>query len=340
MSEARTLEEVLEEFRQLRIEASKNGSSTTADRYVYEMGKWAEWLSEERDKTVWEADYFDLLAHLREMKRADYAVSTRNTRCSAISKFYQEVNKLAERPDFPLPAEPPANPYDKVDEDDRRKYLTGDTKKSEGIESSEEIYYLSPEEVEQLADNVPAPALRNRLLVRLLYDCGLRRGELAQVRVRHIDRSEHTIYIPAFKSSEARTVTFTPDYIDVLLDDWLDGGYREATFYAREKGSDYLFPTQESEHISGYSINHIVKEAAEEAGIQRVINRGSDGRKIRRVNAHTLRHSHAVQAIKSGIDVRRLMAMMGHNSLDVTLQYLRIVEKDYVDESRKFDPFG
>lgn len=336
-----SLEDVYEEFRQLRIEASKNGSDTTANRYVYEMEKWADWLSDERDKSVWEADYFDLLAHLREMKRSDYAVSTRNTRCSAISKFYQEVNKLAERPDFPLPEDPPANPYDKVDEDDRRKYLTGDTKKSQGIEESEDIYYLSSDEVSQLVENVPAPKLRNRLIIKLLFDCGLRRGELAQVKVRHIDREEHSIYIPAFKSSEARTVTFTPDYIDLLLDDWLDNGYRDATYFAREKDSEYLFPTNESEHLSGYSINTIVKQSAEEAGIQRVLDVDTaDKREIRRINAHTLRHSHAVKAIKSGIDVRRLMSMMGHNSLDVTLEYLKMVEADYVKESRKFDPYA
>jgi integrase/recombinase XerD len=339
--EALTLDEVLDEFRLRRIEASKNGSETTGDRYVYEVKKWADWLSEERDKTVWQADYYDLTAHLRHMRREDYAVTTRNTRCSAISKFYQELQKLDGHPDFPLPVEEvPENPYDQFDSEDRRKFLTGDTKKSQGIESAEEIYYLSPEEIEQLVENVPAPRLRNQLIVRLLFDTGLRRGELAQVKLSHLDRDDHSIYVPAFKSSEARTVTITPSYVDRLLDEWLDGGYRDSTYFARHEDSEYLFPTNESEHLSGYSINTIVKQSADEAGLQKVVARGSDGRKIRRVNAHTLRHSHAVQAIKSGIDVRRLQASLGHGSLDVTLEYLKLVESDYVDASRQFDPFG
>jgi integrase/recombinase XerD len=179
------------------------------------------------------------------------------------------------------------------------------------------------------------------LLIRLLFDTGMRRGELAQVTIGEHgtpDRVDHSIRVPAFKSSDTRTVTYTPEYVGLMLDQWLDNGYRDAVPGASD--SDYLFPKQSRDRISGKRINVIVKNGAENAGLEHVKSETVDGRERHGVTAHTLRHTHAVTTIKSGIDVRRLMEMMGHSDLDVTLDYLRIVEKEYVKESRKFDPFG
>jgi integrase/recombinase XerD len=169
---------------------------------------------------------------------------------------------------------------------------------------------------------------------------------LARIKRDHVNRVEHTIYVPPFKSSQDRTVTYTPDYGGFLLDQWMDGTRgrkdRRAAYYADR--SDYLFPTNESEHISGYRINEIVKEAAENAGLQSVVNTYSDGRKIHLINAHTIRHSHGVQAVKSDIDVRRRAESMGHIAedgtvnLDTTTQYLRMADTDYIEASRAFKP--
>jgi len=192
----------------------------------------------------------------------------------------------------------------------------------------------------------PSPTLRNELIIRLLYDTGCRRGELAQVRLEDIKREDDRIWIEAAKSPKGRWVTYTPSYAGWHLDQWIDSGYRGATYYAREEGSEFLFPTNESEHISGYRINSIVREAAEKAGLQASVGEyaGESDRKVRKVTAHTLRHSHSVQAIRSGIDVRRLAESLGHVSedgevnIETTMTYLRLAEKEYIEESRKFSP--
>jgi integrase/recombinase XerD len=281
------------------------------------------------------------------MKANDLSVSMRNVQTSAVSKFYQDLKRFDDREDYDLPAPAPENPYERFDREDRDMYLKGRTKKSQGVEQEGDVYYLSPEKVKDLADNAPTPSLRNSLMIRLLFDTGLRRGELAKVKLSHIDRDDHSIYVPPRKSPQDRTVTYTPDYSGFLLDQWLDGTRgrkdRRSTYYADE--SDYLFPTNESEHISGYRINEIVKEAGWSSGHQKVVSEYSDGRKIHLINAHTLRHSHGVQAVKSEIDVRRLAESMGHIAedgtvnLDTTTQYLRMAERDYIEASRKFDPY-
>ncbi|MFC6757409.1 MULTISPECIES: tyrosine-type recombinase/integrase [Haloarcula] len=338
-----TLQEVVDEFQARRTEASKTGSATTGKRYAHDVKKWADWL-ENTDKTVYDADYYDLTARLTEMKREGYAVSTLKSYVAAVSKFYQDLAKMGDSPNFELPEEAPENPYDRFDDDDRKRFLKDGSSDEESL-SEEKVHYLTPTEIEELVEHAPAPKLRNQLLLRLLFDTGCRRGELANIRIEgdsrddwFLDRDDHSIRIGAFKSSDTRTVTYTPEYIDRYLDLWLDSGYRDAVPNSDE--SPFLFPTHERDRISGKRINVIVKEAAESAGLQRTTGNYVDGRTQHKIGAHTLRHSHAVQAIKSGIDVRRLMASLGHSDLDVTLTYLQIVERDYVEDSRDFNPFG
>lgn len=321
---------------------SNGNTEGTANRYLQDVSVFEDWLESDRGKGLLEADTSDLRVHLEEMntpneERTEYAPSTITRRRSAISQFYQLAQEVSE--DYDVEIDVPENPSEDLD----KSWNYGSTKKSKGIHAKEEgIYYLTPDEIKELERAAPAPKLRNRLLIRLLFNTGLRRGELATVTMDALDREERTIRIPAMKSPEPRTVTYRKKYVDPLLNRWIDEGYRDATYYARVEGSEYLFPTHESEHISGNYIGHLVKEAAENAGLQKVVATYSDGREIHKVTAHTLRHSYAVHAVKSGIDVRSLQRLLGHSGgdLETTMIYLRIAEQDYVDKSRKFKPFA
>lgn len=318
---------------------TKGNTEGTANRYLLEVSAFEDWLEANRGKGLLEADTSDLRVHLEEMAtptddRTEYAPTTITRRRSGVSQFYQLAQEVSE--DYEVDIDVPENPSEELDQ----TWNLGDTKKSEGIDSEEGIYYLTPDEIKELERAVPAPKLRNQLLVRLLFNTGLRRGELASVTMDALDREERTIRIPAMKSPEPRTVTYSEQYVGFLLSRWIDEGYREATRYARTKGSDYLFPTDESEHISGDYIGQMVKRAAKDAGLQKVVATYSDGRQIHKVTAHTLRHSYAVQAVNSGIDVRSLQRLLGHEDLETTMIYLRIAEQDYIDESRKFKPLA
>jgi len=308
-------------------------SEGTAERYLYEVDKFGEWLREEKDKSLLEADGSDFRVHMEELIGDDYSPSYITGRRSAISQFYQIAEEMEE--DYDVVSGVPSNPTEDYDEN----WSTNGGPKSDGVDAEEGIYYLTPEEVQQVEQNVPAPKLRNRLIIRLLMNCGFRRGELAKLKVDNIDRDNNTIYIPPRKSPEERRVPYSEEYVGFLLDKWIDGE-RDTIYYARHHDSDYLFPTQESEHITGYSINHIVREAAYNAGLNKEINQRADGRPIHKYTAHSLRHSYAVQAIDSGIDVRTLMQLMGHQELDTTLIYLKIDDDTAVEEGRNFKPLG
>lgn len=324
-------DEILEQFENRR---SRISSETTANIYLREIRNWRQWLTEERDKGLWNAETVDLRVRMESMTDAGKAPSTITKQVSAVSKFYQDCEKMAKKYDMPEVQE---NPYEGLDSEDKQ-LLRGDTKKKEAMKESggDEYPYLEPEKIKQLVGNVPSPRLRNELIIKLLYNCGFRRGELAKTKIEHIDREDRSIFIPPRKSPESRTVAYKEDYLGFQLDQWLDYGGRDSMTYAEE--SKYLFPTNSSEHISGKAMNRMVRKAAENAGFQEVIDEYVDGREVHKVTAHTLRHSFAMRAINSGIDIKTLQTLLGHEELDTTLIYLDQAKDEAKENSRAFQP--
>lgn len=324
-------DELLGKFESRR---KRSSADSTVQRYVRHVRNWREWLTDARGKQIWDADSVDLLVFIEELTDEGMAPTTISQRVSAISKFYQDLDKLSDRYEIP---DVPENPYEGLDSEDKR-LLRGDTKKKSGLEDTtqDEYPYLKPDEISKLVENVPAPRLRNELIIKLLFNCGFRRGELARCRLKHIDREDRSIFIPPRKSDNSRIVSYNEDYLGFQLTQWLDYGGRDSMTYADE--SDYLFPTNDSIHISGDYINQMVKQAAENAGLQETLSEYADGREIHKVTTHTLRHSFAMQSLNSGINVRTLQTLLGHDELDTTLIYLQQSKDDAKEESRQFNP--
>lgn len=200
---------------------------------------------------------------------------------------------------------------------------------------TDDIVYVDPEEKELLREHVPNPKLRNELIVELMFQTGVRRGELARIEMDNIDRDARAIRVWSPKTSSWRTVYYQPS-LDLLLDQWLDHGHRDACKPA--EASPYLIVTTHSERASGTVINEVVVDAAKNAGIQDVLYIDAAGQNRYRVTAHALRHGHAVQAIKNDIDIRRLQLHMGHEKIETTQKYLRFKNEDIQVAMRKFDP--
>ena len=110
------------------------------------------------------------------------------------------------------------------------------------------------------------------------------------------------------------------------MDRWVDGGYRAS--HNRAPNSEYLFVSDYTPRLEKQRINKIVKEAAQKAGINEVMYEDKGGGKRWKITSHALRHGHAVEAIKSGIDIRTVQKHMGHSSLEQTMKYLRLIDDD------------
>ncbi|WP_435335172.1 tyrosine-type recombinase/integrase [Haloarchaeobius sp. TZWWS8] len=325
--------EIVEEF-QRRQETKK--AESTAYSYSRTAKEWADWLENpgkreydrnhrrREPKKLWEADTGDLRVFLRSQLDSGLSGGTVRNRRWAIATLYKEMGEMVEE-DYPIPEfENPASDLDVSD----WQALKVDSKKQQQLK---EVYYLSPEEIEKLAENAPSPILRNELIIRLLYQTGLRRGELAETRLQDVDTNERSINVHAQKTHLNRTVYYQPS-LDTLIARWINVERRALV----TAGSDYLFPTYKTEQISPKQVSRTVKKAAKAAGLQSPVYTNAAGQEQMKVTAHVLRHSFAVQSLKNGMDTRTLQKLLGHAKIDTTERYLRLAKSDIKESVRRY----
>lgn len=159
---------------------------------------------------------------------------------------------------------------------------------------------LSPEEVAQIL--AAPPRLKSRALLMTIYAAGLRRSEVAGLRVRDIDSARMTITIHQGKGRKDRVVMLSPVLLDTLRQYW-----------RQHKPKEWLFPgNNPGQPISGNDIFMVFHNAVRRAGI------------TKKVSPHSLRHCFATHLLESGTDLRTIQILLGHRSLKTTARYLHI----------------
>lgn len=146
---------------------------------------------------------------------------------------------------------------------------------------------------------------KHRLLIGLIYGCGLRCMEVRALRVSDIQFDRKQLHIVQSKGKRDRYVP---------LSDHLIRGLKK--YISQYDLVHLLFPgnigVRSSFPFQGRSILSIVKEAATRAGINK------------NVHTHTLRHCYATHLLEDGINLMVLKDLLGHSSIETTLLYLRI----------------
>jgi integrase/recombinase XerD len=163
---------------------------------------------------------------------------------------------------------------------------------------------LSPEEVSRLIN--AAGTLFRRTLLMTLYGTGMRRSELAHLKVGDIDSQRMIIRVVAGKGGKDRDLPLSPTLLETLREYW-----------RWRKPKLYLFPTRArglpvEKPISDKTVWIACSEAARRAGISK------------RVTPHTLRHSWATHLLEAGTDLRTIQVLLGHGDLETTAQYLHL----------------
>lgn len=296
-----------DDFQQVIRRVENNKSEQTATQYVAKIRNFREWL-QDRSSVFEEADAIDVedwLAHLDERYTNASSVGKGE---AALVAAYEELNKLiqagriegdnSEWGRFGTPAE-------------QADYTPQDSSTFKSRETREDVEYLKPAEVDELARNTER--LRDELMIRLLFQTGLRVTELCNIRLNDVDREERKIDLRG-KGRKNRAVYYQPS-LDLLIDVWLDER-RPAVYYADE--SEYLFPTSHSENITRQTVEEVVREAADRAELQEVYGRNADGHELHTVTPHVLRHSFAMAALDNGWDVYTLSQALGHADAETT----------------------
>jgi integrase/recombinase XerD len=176
---------------------------------------------------------------------------------------------------------------------------------------------LSPEEVSRLIN--AAGTLFRRTLLMTLYGTGMRRSELAHLKVGDIDSQRMIIRVVAGKGGKDRDLPLSPTLLETLREYW-----------RWRKPKLYMFPTRTrglpiEEPISDKTVWIACSEAARRAGINK------------RVMPHTLRHSWATHLLEVGTDLRTIQVLLGHGDLETTAQYLHLSRRHLQAVSNPLD---
>jgi integrase/recombinase XerC len=155
------------------------------------------------------------------------------------------------------------------------------------------------------------PALRDRLVIELLYGLGLRRGEATALQVSQIHLSLHQIHILG-KGQRWRILPLYPR-LEALL---------KAYLTARS----YFSPTHP------YLLCTDWGEPAYPKLLYRIV------RRYLGTHPHALRHSFATHLLDHGAPVEGVRDLLGHSSLATTQRYLAITPSQLKDAYQKYHP--
>lgn len=299
------------------------------------------WILAHHDDTLTEIDPTRLKEYLKVMATPEiasegdgaglepYGDSTIRGRYAGIKCLYDFLRDRASGDDIPN------NPGEQITLD----FLDKTSKKEEAL-NDQGFYAITPKQKDELVDNVPAPALKNEILVRLTYQTGCRKSELMQLRVDDIEHpvsipnAGGVVHVPAVKTDEPRSLPYDPK-LNRLLDRYLDG-YREGLPGVGPK-NDWLFPSGEgdNEHMTGGHANDVVVKAARRSGLRRETYVDKQGNQRTVPTIHTLRHSYAVQSMKNGMNLRDLQKALGHADIRNTLKYLKALTRGRMERLAK-----
>jgi site-specific recombinase XerD len=149
--------------------------------------------------------------------------------------------------------------------------------------------------------------VRNRVIVEFLLATGLRRSELANLKMIDVDLKSRS-FVVIGKGNKQRRVFFSHQVKESLSQ------------YIQERPSsiyDTLFLTQTGQPLTHWSIYLIVKKALRDLGLP-----GS---------THTLRRTYATSLYKAGMDIYKLQKLMGHTSIQTTTGYVQMCDEDLRD---------
>lgn len=172
---------------------------------------------------------------------------------------------------------------------------------------------LSKEEVGQILSVLTN--MKHRMMLSLIYACGLRRGELLSLKPTHIDSKRHLLLIINGKGRKDRVVPISDKLIELLRD-----------YYRYYRPKIWLFEGQyPGDPYSEKSIQSVLKLALQRARITKP------------VTLHWLRHSYATHLLESGTDLRYIQELLGHRSSKTTEIYTHVTEKSLQKIRSPFD---
>ena len=159
--------------------------------------------------------------------------------------------------------------------------------------------------------------LKHRLMLGMLYGCGLRSYELCALRLSDVDFDRQTVFV---KKQKGKLDRYVP------LSKHLARGLKK--YISTESPTTFLFNSQVTDDgvprpVTTTAIQWVIKENRSKVNTHKTIT------------AHCMRHTSATHLLEEGLNIMSLKELLGHAFIETTLVYLHVAN---TGSSRKFSP--
>ncbi|MBB6464066.1 site-specific tyrosine recombinase/integron integrase [Flammeovirga kamogawensis] len=146
--------------------------------------------------------------------------------------------------------------------------------------------------------------IKHKAIIMLIYSAGLRISECVNLKITDINSDRMTITVIGGKGNKDRQTILSEKTLEVLRQ-----------YFKIFKPKEYLFEGPKQNRYSMSSVQNIFKKAKKRA------------RMLKPATVHTLRHSFATHMLESGVDLRYIQTLLGHNSSKTTEIYTHVSTK-------------
>ena len=156
-------------------------------------------------------------------------------------------------------------------------------------------------------------SIRNKLMLMMFFDTGLRVSEIIEMKPAQIRNGYFMVY---GKGRKERVVPLNP-----IVSKWIMKYERaKVSYFEYKPAEDYFFLSKNGRRLTPEAVNKFMKKAGKAVGVNPLV----------RVSPHTCRHTFAHQELKNGLDLYSLCRLLGHESVSITQRYLEAIRDEQV----------
>ncbi|AND64178.1 hypothetical protein AX766_07055 [Flavobacterium covae] len=200
--------------------------------------------------------------------------------------------------------------------------------KREEYSQRDSLQILTQEEIKQLfkatecSNNQERIRKRDKVILVLLYSCGLRRNEVINLKIKDILFDKERIYVRKGKNYKERYVPIN-QYNLKIIEEYI---YDYRPLFYNYKQTEYLLINYRGKPLQGQSLCNRLTAIALITHNSQLITKN--------ITPHILRHSIATHLLEKGANIETISQFLGHSSLESTQIYTHLLEDKAKDNEQ------
>jgi len=285
----------------------------TIKNYLFELSLFRRWLETITELTDLDDFSKELLSsHTLFLYEKNYAPKTIHSKLSTLKCFFKalyEENKIYRNlvQDITLPRIGKRLPTNILTKEETIKLFSRLEEKTDNLT------------VQTFSDAV---LIRDRLILELLYSCGLRSSELRNISLDSIDYSNGFLTVIDGKGGKDRVIPIGSIAVN-LVERYVS---EARPFLLSRLSRSRLLLSRRGGIVSPNTLREVVQKILAEVGIEK------------QIRVHDFRHTCATHMLNAGADIRYVQELLGHKCLSSTQIYTHVAIDQLKKSHREFHP--